>query len=138
MPHSLDSAKISFNHTKLHIASPKSLLSFPVYQIKKAAQKRKEEDADFEEKRMVLGITAEDNEDENDKENLTRRREMLRNRVEKELIVDEDDARYRRGGDIVSRWRDKRPTSPMHYKVSQDIDNALTYVHCSREQCVRL
>lgn len=85
-------------------------------EIKKAAQKRKEEDADFEEKRMVLGITAEDNEDENDKENLTRRREMLRNRVEKELIVDEDDARYRRGGDIVSRWRDKRPTSPMHYK----------------------
>ncbi|XP_068721555.1 zinc finger CCCH domain-containing protein 18-like [Montipora capricornis] len=85
-------------------------------EIKKAAQKRKEEDADFEEKRMVLGITAEDNDDENDKENLTRRREMLRNRVEKELIVDEDDARYRRGGDIVSRWRDKRPTSPMHYK----------------------
>ena len=98
-----------------------------ISQIKKAAQKRKEEDADFEEKRMVMGITVEDNEDENDKENLTRRREMMRNRLDKDLIHDEDDPRYRRGGDIVSRWRDKRPTSPVQYKVSQY--KALLFFH---------
>lgn len=89
---------------------------------KKAAQKRKEEDADFEEKRMILGITAEEDEDENDKENLTRRREMMRNRLEKDFMFEEDDARYRRGGDIVSRWRDKRPTSPVQYRVGQNTD----------------
>lgn len=86
-------------------------------QIKKAAQKRKEEDADFEEKRMILGITVDDNDDENDKENLARRRELMRSRLEKDLIFDEDESRYRRGGDIVSRWRDKRPTSPVQFKV---------------------
>lgn len=85
-------------------------------EIKKAAQKRKEEDADFEEKRMILGITVDDNDDENDKENLARRRELMRSRLEKDLIFDEDESRYRRGGDIVSRWRDKRPTSPVQFK----------------------
>lgn len=86
-------------------------------EIKKAAQKRKEEDADFKEKRMILGITAEDDEDENDKENTMRRREMMRSRLEKEAIhCEEDDVRYRRGADIVSRWRDKRETSPLQYR----------------------
>ena len=91
-------------------------------QIKKAAQKRKEEDADFEEKRMILGITAEGDEDENDKENLIRRREMIRSRLEKDTLMfglEEEDIRHRRGGDIVSRWRDKRDSSPVQYRVSQ-------------------
>lgn len=89
-------------------------LSFQCTQIKKAAQKRKEEDADFEEKRMILGITAEGDEDENDKENLMRRREMMRSRLEKDpMFCEEEDIRNRRGGDIVSRWRDKRDSSPV-------------------------
>ena len=66
---------------------------------------------------MILGITVDDNDDENDKENLARRRELMRSRLEKDLIFDEDESRYRRGGDIVSRWRDKRPTSPVQFKV---------------------
>lgn len=74
---------------------------------------------------MILGITAEEDEDENDKENLTRRREMMRNRLEKDFMFEEDDARYRRGGDIVSRWRDKRPTSPVQYRVGQNTVSAL-------------
>ncbi|XP_078365828.1 uncharacterized protein LOC144650055 [Oculina patagonica] len=83
-------------------------------EIKKAAQKRKEEDADFEEKRMILGITAEGDEDENDKENLMRRREMIRSRLDKDpMFGEEEDIRNRRGGDIVSRWRDKRDSSPV-------------------------
>lgn len=86
-------------------------------EIKKAAQKRKEEDADFKEKRMILGITAEDDEDENDKENTMRRREMMRSRLEKEAThCDEEDVRYRRSADIVSRWRDKREASPLQYR----------------------
>lgn len=98
-------------------------MNFCYVQIKKAAQKRKEEDADFEEKRMILGITAEGDEDENDKENLVRRREMIRSRLEKEPVMffgqEEEDIRHRRGGDIVSRWRDKRDSSPVLYRVSQ-------------------
>lgn len=74
---------------------------------------------------MVMGITAEEDEDDNDKENLTRRREMIRSRLEKESMFEEDDGRYRRGGDIVSRWRDKRPTSPVQYKVSQIVVSGL-------------
>ena len=82
---------------------------------KKEAQKRKEEEADFQEKRMVLGITADENDDENDKENLIRRREMMRaTRLEKESVFDEGDMRHcsRGGGDIVTRWRDKKQPSP--------------------------
>lgn len=66
----LDFVKILFNYIKLYIVFFKSLLLFFVYQIKKVVQKCKEEDVDFEEKCMVLGIIVEDNEDENDKENL--------------------------------------------------------------------
>lgn len=71
---------------------------------------------------MILGITAEGDEDENDKENLMRRREMIRSRLEKEPVMfgqEEEDIRHRRGGDIVSRWRDKRDSSPVQYRVSQ-------------------
>lgn len=68
---------------------------------------------------MILGITAEGDEDENDKENLTRRRELMRSRLEKDTMYgEEDDARYRRGSDIVSRWRDKKELSPLQYRVS--------------------
>lgn len=66
---------------------------------------------------MILGITAEEDEDENDKENLTRRREMMRTRLDKDSTIEEDDMRHRRGGDIVSRWRDKRQSSPTQYRV---------------------
>lgn len=67
---------------------------------------------------MILGITAEGDEDENDKENLMRRREMMRSRLEKDpMFCEEDDIRNRRGGDIVSRWRDKRDSSPVQYRV---------------------
>ena len=92
-------------------------LNLQCLQIKKAAQKRKEEDADFEEKRMILGITAEGDEDENDKENMIRRREIMRNRLEKDSMFHEEEDRNRREGDIVSRWRDKRDSSPVHYRV---------------------
>ena len=71
---------------------------------------------------MILGITAEGDEDENDKENLIRRREMIRSRLEKDTLMfglEEEDIRHRRGGDIVSRWRDKRDSSPVQYRVSQ-------------------
>ena len=64
---------------------------------------------------MVLGITADENDDENDKENLIRRREMVRaTRLEKESVFDEGDIRHRSrgGGDIVTRWRDKKQPSP--------------------------
>ena len=65
---------------------------------------------------MVLGITADDeNDDENDKENLIRRREMMRStRLEKDSVFDEGDVRHRNrgGGDIVTRWRDKKQPSP--------------------------
>ena len=64
---------------------------------------------------MVLGITADENDDENDKENLIRRREMMRaTRLEKESVFDEGDMRHRSrgGGDIVTRWRDKKQPSP--------------------------
>ena len=64
---------------------------------------------------MVLGITADENDDENDKENLIRRREMVRaTRLEKESVFDEGDMRHRSrgGGDIVTRWRDKKQPSP--------------------------
>lgn len=63
---------------------------------------------------MVLGITADENDDENDKENLIRRREMVRaTRLEKESVFDEGDMRHRSrgGGDIVTRWRDKKQPS---------------------------
>ena len=63
---------------------------------------------------MVLGITADENDDENDKENLIRRREMMRaTRLEKESVFDEGDMRHRSrgGGDIVTRWRDKKQPS---------------------------
>ena len=107
--------------TRKFVPFSRNDLNFCYVQIKKAAQKRKEEDADFEEKRMILGITAEGDEDENDKENLMRRREMIRSRLEKEPLMfgqEEEDIRHRRGGDVVSRWRDKRDSSPVHYRVS--------------------
>lgn len=104
-----------------------NILHFHCVQIKKAAQKRKEEDVDFEEKRMVLGITAEEDEDENDKDNLTRRREMMRGRLEKEpMFSEEEEMRHRRGGDVVSRWRDKRDTSPV--RVSSKTLEIIKYV----------
>lgn len=70
---------------------------------------------------MILGITAEGDDDENDKENLMRRREMIRSRLEKDPVMlgqGEEEIRHRRG-DIVSRWRDKRDASPVQYRVSQ-------------------
>lgn len=66
---------------------------------------------------MILGITAEGEEDENDKENMIRRREMMRNRLEKDSMYYEEEDRNRREGDIVSRWRDKRDSSPVQYRV---------------------
>ena len=66
---------------------------------------------------MILGITAEGDEDENDKENMIRRREIMRNRLEKDSMFHEEEDRNRREGDIVSRWRDKRDSSPVHYRV---------------------
>ena len=79
---------------------------------------------------MVMGITAEEDEDDNDKESLTRRREMIRSRLEKESMFEDDDVRHHRGGDIVSRWRDKRPTSPVQYKVSQIAVSLLACFSC--------
>ena len=69
---------------------------------------------------MILGITAEGDDDENDKENLMRRREMIRSRLEKDPLMfgqGEEETRHRRG-DIVSRWRDKTDASPVQYRVS--------------------
>ena len=90
-----------------------------LWQIKKAAQKRKEEDADFEEKRMILGITADEDDDEHDKENLARRCDV-RSRLDP-THREGDDIGARRPEDIVSRWRDKRDVSPYQYRVSVTI-----------------
>jgi len=40
----------------------------------------------------------------------------MRTRMDKDLMIEEDDLRHRRGGDIVSQWRDKKQTSPTEYR----------------------
>ena len=83
--------------------------------------RRKEEDADFEEKRMSLGITAvEGEEEEVNKDNSLKRRDV-RSRLKKDKDVPPrevvDDERYRRETGL--RRREARESSPRNRRVSE-------------------
>ena len=81
--------------------------------------RRKEEDADFEEKRMVLGIQVVEGEEEDfNKENLLKRRD-IRSRLKKEKDVPprdvNDDDRFHREPGL--RRKDARESSPRNRRV---------------------
>ena len=87
-------------------------------QIKKAAVRRKQEDADFEQKRMSLGITADIEEEDINKENIYKHRETrLHTKKGKEGGEYEEESHHRRTRDDGSRWREGRDSSPYSHRV---------------------
>ena len=85
--------------SKLH------LTSFKIFQRKKMAQEKKGSDAEFEQKKMTLGITVDTREQEQNKENVRRDARDLRNKLlKKERTLSQDD-QSRRGWENESRSR---------------------------------
>ena len=76
-----------------------------MFQRKKLAQEKRGSDAEFEQKKMTLGITVEVREPEGNKENGRRETRDLRNKlIKKERSTPQDD-QLRRGRESDSRSR---------------------------------
>ena len=84
-----------------------------VFQRKKLAQEKRGSDAEFEQKKMNLGITVDVREQEANKDNVRRESRDLRNKLLKKERPASQDDQIRRGRENESR---SRPTDESTYR----------------------
>lgn len=81
------------------------MLFVELLQRKKMAQEKRGSDAEFEQKKMTLGITVDIREQDGNKENMRRDVRDLRNKlIRKERVLSQDD-QIRRGREVDTRSR---------------------------------